>query len=42
MGMQEAVDANRFHHQWLPDALIVEKNTLSEEIKNSLNDLAIK
>ena len=42
MGMQEAVDANRFHHQWLPDALIVEKNTLSEEIKNSLNDLGHK
>jgi len=42
MGMQEAVDANRFHHQWLPDALIVEKNTLSEEIKNSLNKLGHK
>ena len=42
MGMQEAVDANRFHHQWLPDALIVEKNTLSEEIKNSLNELGHK
>ena len=39
MGMQEAVDAYRFHHQWLPDALIVEKNTLSEKIKSSLNDL---
>ena len=30
MGMQEAVDAKRFHHQWLPDALIIEKNTWVE------------
>ncbi len=25
MGMQESVDASRFHHQWRPDAIIYEK-----------------
>ena len=36
MGMQEAVDSKKFHHQWLPDAIIIEKNTLSEENINLL------
>jgi gamma-glutamyltranspeptidase/glutathione hydrolase len=36
MGMQEAVDAKKFHHQWLPDFLIVEKNTLKNDLKNNL------
>ena len=36
MGMQEAVDSKKFHHQWLPDALIVENETLSEKLKNDL------
>ena len=36
MGMQEAVDAKKFHHQWLPDFLIVEKNTLNSDLKNNL------
>ena len=26
MGMQEAVTAPRFHHQWLPDTVYIEKN----------------
>ena len=29
MGMQEAVDSKKFHHQWLPDVLVVEEKTLS-------------
>ena len=28
MGIREAVDAKRFHHQWLPDRLLVEQNGL--------------
>ena len=36
MGMQEAVDAKKFHHQWLPDFLIVEKNSLNSDLKNNL------
>ena len=39
MGMQEAVDSKKFHHQWLPDALIVENETLSEELKNDLTKI---
>lgn len=30
MGMQAAVDARRFHHQWLPDAIFSENGTLSQ------------
>ena len=37
--MQEAVDSKKFHHQWLPDALIVENETLSEELKNDLTKI---
>ena len=36
MGMQEAVNAARFHHQWIPDIIFVEENTLSKEIKDKL------
>jgi gamma-glutamyltranspeptidase/glutathione hydrolase len=32
MSMQEAVDAPRFHHQWLPDEVIFEPNCFSAEI----------
>ena len=32
-GMQEAVDAKRFHHQWLPDALIIEKKYFRRKCK---------
>lgn len=38
MGMQEAVDSKKFHHQWLPDAIIIEKNTLSQENTNLLKE----
>ncbi len=37
MGMQEAVDASRFHHQWLPDQISLEKNAL-----DSLTMLALE
>src|SRR6185503_12093963 len=29
--MQQAVDAPRFHHQWLPDSLYFEKGKFPEE-----------
>ena len=28
MGMQESVEAGRYHHQWKPDMIMFEKNTL--------------
>lgn len=36
MTMQEAVDAPRFHHQWLPDEIRVEATTFSEKLKKQL------
>jgi gamma-glutamyltranspeptidase/glutathione hydrolase len=36
MGMQEAVNAARFHHQWLPDMVIFETVGFSEKLKKRL------
>mgnify|MGYP003652745304 FL=1 len=36
LSMQDAVNAPRFHHQWLPDALIFEPNGFSPELITSL------
>lgn len=39
MTIQEAVDAPRFHHQWLPDLLQVEKTLLSRNSIKKLSEL---
>lgn len=36
LSMQEAVNAPRFHHQWLPDLVIFEPEGFSEELKTEL------
>lgn len=36
MGMQEAVDALKFHHQWLPDKITYEKGAFSEKTLEKL------
>ncbi len=36
MSMQEAVNAPRFHHQWLPDKVVFEPGDFSEELLESL------
>jgi gamma-glutamyltranspeptidase/glutathione hydrolase len=36
MGMQEAVNAPRFHHQWLPDVISIERNGLNPEVRGEL------
>lgn len=36
MGMQEAVNQPRFHHQWLPDVIQMEPNGFGDSIKNNL------
>lgn len=36
MSMQNAVDAPRFHHQWLPDVIIFEPNGFSSTLKEEL------
>ena len=39
MDMQEAVDAPRFHHQWLPDAIRYEKDKFSSQLIESLSKI---
>ncbi|SKB62941.1 gamma-glutamyltranspeptidase / glutathione hydrolase [Salegentibacter holothuriorum] len=36
MSMQEAVDAPRFHHQWLPDEVLLEPNAFDARLLDSL------
>ena len=36
MDMQQAVDASRFHHQWLPDEIRIEPNAFSPTIQEQL------
>ncbi|MFK5973596.1 MAG: gamma-glutamyltransferase [Flavobacteriaceae bacterium] len=36
MSMQEAVNAPRFHHQWMPDVLSFEADGFSDELKTEL------
>ena len=40
--IQQAVDAPRFHHQWMPDVLRVEKNGFSPEAGNRLGAMGHK
>ena len=42
MDMQEAVDSKKFHHQWLPDVLVVEEKTLSNELNKELTSIGHK
>jgi len=37
MDIQSAVDAPRFHHQWLPDKIFIEKNGFKKNTIDSLN-----
>ncbi len=39
MGMQEAVNAKRVHHQWYPDEIRVETDALNENVQNDLEKL---
>jgi len=36
MSMQDAVDAPRFHHQWLPDEVVFEPNSFSSTLLENL------
>lgn len=42
MGMQSAVNAKRFHHQWLPDEVVVEKGGLDSLVKIKLEKKGYK
>lgn len=39
MSMQEAVDAPRFHHQWLPDIITFEPNSFDQAVIDSIKTL---
>lgn len=36
MSLEEAVNAGRFHHQWLPDAILIEDNAFPDTTKQAL------
>ncbi len=40
--MQTAVDAKRFHHQWLPDEVDVERGIFDDATKNKLTQKGYK
>lgn len=39
MGMQDAVNQPRFHHQYLPDAIMLEPNNFSNAVKEELIEI---
>ena len=39
MGMQEAVNAKRVHHQWFPDEIRVENDALIKDVQTDLEQL---
>ena len=39
MEIKDAVEAKRFHHQWLPDVIQLENHSLSNEVINKLIDM---
>ncbi len=39
MTIQQAVNAPRFHHQWMPDTIYVEPNTFSASTKDALSEM---
>ena len=42
MNMQQAVAAKRFHHQWLPDQVMIERATLDDATKAKLEQKGYK
>lgn len=42
MNMQQAVDAKRFHHQWLPDEIDIEPNTFDAKTTDYLKNKGYK
>lgn len=42
MDMQEAVAAPRFHHQWLPDEVALERDAVSKVVRHSLSTTGYK
>ena len=36
MGLEEAVNAGRFHHQWLPDEILIERDAFPDSTRQTL------
>ena len=41
MNLQEAIDAPRIHHQWLPDEVLTEPNALSPDTLRILTGIEL-
>ena len=39
MYLDEAIEASKFHHQWLPDKIVFEKSKFSIETLNDLSEM---
>ena len=39
MNLDEAIEASKFHHQWLPDKIVFEKSKFSNETLNDLSEM---
>lgn len=39
MSIKDAIDAPRFHHQWLPDEIQIEKDVFDKDMKNVLKEM---
>ncbi|MBK9096862.1 MAG: gamma-glutamyltransferase [bacterium] len=39
MNIREAIEAPRIHHQWMPDSIFYEKDTLSPDVRKKLTDM---
>ena len=39
MSIQEAVESKRFHHQWLPDVIQIERNSIANEVIEGLTSM---
>jgi gamma-glutamyltranspeptidase/glutathione hydrolase len=42
MTAQEAVDAPRFHHQWLPDVVMFEPNMFDDSLISNIENIGYK
>lgn len=42
MGIQQAVDAPRFHHQWMPDEIFVEEKAIDNTVRSNLESKGYK
>jgi gamma-glutamyltranspeptidase/glutathione hydrolase len=42
LGAQECADAGRFHHQWLPDRIVIERGMFSNATLEALANMGHK